>query len=180
MDIGGKIRELREKKSLTMKQLSEMVPCTPSLISQIERGKADPSISTLKKIATALNANIVDFFSLGSGKDNVIVRAEQRAVLQLPRWDARIQCLTTDVRRKRMQPFYTVIKPGGGSHGPYAHEGEEFGIILKGEMELMLGSETYILRKDDSFYFSSTVPHDWNNRGKEDCVVVWVITPPTF
>lgn len=180
MDIGGKIRELRDKKSLTMRQLAEMVPCTPSLISQIESGKADPSISTLKKIATALDANIVDFFSLAARKNDVVTRSDQRTALQLPRWDARIQCLTTDVRRKRMQPFYTIMKPGGGSHGPYAHDGEECGLILKGEMELLLGNETYVLKKDDSFYFSSAVPHDWNNKGKEDCIVVWVISPPTF
>jgi len=180
MDIGGKIKELREKKSLTMKQLSDLVPCTPSLISQIERGKADPSIATLKKIASALNSNIVDFFSFSPIQDDVITRSEHRTVLQLPRWDARIQCLTRNPSRKKMQAFYTLIKPGGGSHGLYSHEGEEFGIVLKGEMELLLGEETHVVREDDSFYFSSTVPHDWNNRGKEDVVVIWVITPPTF
>ena len=58
-----------------------MVPCTPSLISQIESGKADPSISTLKKIATALDANIVDFFSLAARKNDVVTRSDQRTAL---------------------------------------------------------------------------------------------------
>ncbi|HOD75721.1 MAG TPA: helix-turn-helix transcriptional regulator, partial [Syntrophorhabdaceae bacterium] len=62
MDIGKKIREFRDAKSLNIKQLAELVECTPSLISQLERGKADPSISMLKRIAEALNVNIVDFF----------------------------------------------------------------------------------------------------------------------
>ena len=62
VNIGKKIRELREGKGLTLKQLAGLVECTPSLISQLERDKTDPSISMLKKIAEALNVNIVDFF----------------------------------------------------------------------------------------------------------------------
>ncbi len=180
MDIGDKIKELRERKALTMKQLAGLVECTPSLISQLERGKTAPSISTLKKIADALHANIVDFFSFPPHEDEVITRADQRVTMQLPRWDARIQSLTRVIGKKRMQAFYTVIKPGGGSSGHYCHEGEEFGIVLKGEMELKLEDRVYAVRENDSFYFSSQVPHDWNNRRDEDVVVVWVITPPTF
>jgi len=180
MDIGGKIKELRERKAFTMRQLAGLVDCTPSLISQLERGKTDPSISTLKKIADALNANIVDFFSFPPNEDEVITRADQRLAMQLPRWDARIQSLTRAIGKKKMQAFYTVIKPGGGSSGAYCHDGEEFGIVLKGEMELKLEDRTYAVRKNDSFYFSSQVPHDWNNRRDEDVIVVWVITPPTF
>ena len=66
-----------------------------------------------------------------------------------------------------MQPFYTIMKPGGGSHGPYAHDGEECGLILKGEMEMLLGNETYMLKKDDSFYFSSAVPMTGTTREKK-------------
>jgi quercetin dioxygenase-like cupin family protein len=79
-----------------------------------------------------------------------------------------------------MQPFYTVIKSGGGSHGMYSHEGEEFGFVIKGEMELMLNEKIHKVRKDESFYFSSQIPHNWGNSGKEDVIVIWVITPPTF
>jgi len=179
-DIGGKIRELRIKKSHTVKQLAELVSCSPSLISQVERGKADPSISTLKKIADALNANIVDFFSFPSNEDQVVTRPHQRVEMQLPRWDARIQSLVRAIGKKKMQAFYTVIKPGGGSKGLYSHDGEEFGLVLKGEMEIVLGDEVHVVGENDSFYFSSRIPHDWNNRKKKDAVVVWVITPPTF
>jgi transcriptional regulator with XRE-family HTH domain len=180
MDIGKKIKELREKRGLTMKRLSELVSCTPSLISQLEKGKTDPSISTLKKIADALNVNIVDFFSFESSENDVITRSDKRVVMQLPRWDARIQSLIRAIGKKRMQAFYTVIKPGGGSHGLYSHDGEEFGIVLKGEMELMLENKIYKVGENDSFYFSSQIPHDWNNNGNQDVEVVWVITPPTF
>ena len=180
MDIGRKIRELREKKTYTIKHLSQIVECTPSLISQLERGKSDPSISTLKKIAKALNVNIVDFFMPMDEADEVVTRVDERVDIQMARWDAKIQSLIKSVGKKRMQPFYTVIKPGGGSHGIYSHEGEEFGVVLKGKLQLAIGDKVYEVRKDESFYFSSQVPHNWGNKGREDAVVIWVITPPTF
>jgi transcriptional regulator with XRE-family HTH domain len=180
MPIGRKLRQLRESRDLNIKQLAELATCSSSLISQLERGKADPSISTLKKIAKALNVNIVDFFTFVHEDNDVVTRQAERVDMQLKKWDARIQSLIKNIGNKRMQPFYTVIKPGGGSKGMYSHEGEEFGIVLKGEMDLVLKDKTYKVRANDSFYFSSQTPHNWNNKGKEDVVVVWVITPPTF
>jgi transcriptional regulator with XRE-family HTH domain len=179
-DIGKKIRELREAKNLKMKDLSAMVECTPSLISQLERGKTDPSISMLKKIARALNVNIVDFFMNSTHDEDVVTRTSDRIDIQLKKWDARIQSLVKKTTNKKMQPFFTVVKSGGGSHGIYSHDGEEFGFVLKGELELMVNDKIHTVRENESFYFSSTIPHNWGNRGKEDAVVIWVITPPTF
>ncbi|HOJ43654.1 MAG TPA: cupin domain-containing protein [Syntrophorhabdaceae bacterium] len=79
-----------------------------------------------------------------------------------------------------MQPFYTVIKKGGGSHGMYSHEGEEFGYIIQGQMDLILNDKIFTIKEGESFYFSSKVPHNWGNSGDKDVIVLWVITPPTF
>ncbi len=180
MDIGNKIKELRISKNLTIKQLAELVECTPSLISQLERGKTDPSISMLKKIADALNVNIVDFFMPGFEDKDVITRVEDRVDIQLKRWDAKIQSLVKTVRNKKMQPFYTIIKKGGGSHGMYSHDGEEFGYIIQGQMDLILNDKIFTIKEGESFYFSSKIPHNWGNSGDKDVIVLWVITPPTF
>jgi quercetin dioxygenase-like cupin family protein len=51
---------------------------------------------------------------------------------------------------------------------------------VQGELELMLNDKIHKVRTDESFYFSSQIPHNWGNRGKEDAIVIWVITPPTF
>jgi transcriptional regulator with XRE-family HTH domain len=180
MNIGKKVKELRAARNLTIKKLSEMVECTPSLISQLERGKTDPSISMLKKIAEALSVNITDFFMSTINDEDVVTPVKGRVDIQLKRWQARIQSLVKNVTNKKMQPFYTVIKTGGGSHGMYSHAGEEFGYVLRGELELVLNDKIHKVRKDESFYFSSQIPHNWGNKGEEDVVVLWVITPPTF
>ncbi len=180
MELGQKIRQLRIRQNLNVKQLSELVECTPSLISQLERNKTDPSISMLKKIAKALNANIIDFFMGTVANDDIVTAESDRVDIKLKRWDADIQSLVKNVTNKKMQPFYTVIRPGGGSHGLYSHDGEECGFILSGQLELILGDKVHTVRENESFYFSSQTPHNWGNTGKKDVVVLWVITPPTF
>jgi transcriptional regulator with XRE-family HTH domain len=180
MNIGKKIKELREERNLNIKQLSGLAECTPSLISQLEREKTDPSISMLKKIAEALNVNIIDFFMKAMNDEDVVTPRDGRVDIQLKRWDAKIQSLVKNVTNKKMQPFYTVIKPGGGSHGMYSHDGEEFGYVLQGELDMLLNDKLHKVGKNESFYFSSQIPHNWGNSGKEDVIVIWVITPPTF
>ncbi len=181
MNLGGKIRSLREEKGLTIRHLAEQAGCSPSLISQLENNKVDPSISMLKRIAKALDVNIVDFFMDESlNHEDVVTRAKDRVDIQLRRWDAKIQSLVRNTRNKRMQPFFTVIKPGGGSHGMYLHDGEEFGFVTRGNLTLVLEKEKHEIGKGESFYFPSHIPHDWRNNGVEEAEVIWVITPPTF
>ncbi len=108
-----------------------------------------------------------------------MTRPQDRVVMQLKRWDAKIHSLVKSVVNKRIQPFYTVIKPGGGSHGMYSHDGEEFGFVVKGELELMLNDKIHKVHANRAFIFR----HRFlmiGNKGKEDVIVIWVITPPTF
>jgi quercetin dioxygenase-like cupin family protein len=94
------------------------------------------------------------------------------AYLNFRRGDAKIQMLVRDIRNRRMQPFYTTIEPGGGSEGSYSHMGEEFGIVLKGMLELRIQGRTHRVRKNESFYSSSHEPHCWSNLSKSMTVVI--------
>ena len=182
MDIGSKLKALREEKGLTIKKLAELTGCTTSMISQIEHGKSEPSISMLKKIANALQVNIVDFFidSPIINGDFTLVKPDDRIDIKLPRWDAHIQSFLKSTKNKKMHPFYTKISPNGGSKGMYSHEGEEFVYILKGELCIKVGDKEYIVKEGEAVYFKSYIPHDWINKSDSDTEVLWIITPPTF
>jgi transcriptional regulator with XRE-family HTH domain len=180
MDIGTRIRALRQNEHLTLKQLAERVGCTDAYLSQLENGRVSPSIASLKKIADALQTKISDFFIEVQDDDPVVLTEDQRITLSLDRWNATIQSLIKNTKNKRMQPFFTTIQPGGGSHGLYSHVGEEFGIILKGQLEIQLDGTVYTVRENESFYYNSSLLHSWTNPGDSVTVVVWVISPPTF
>ncbi len=166
---------------MTLKQLASRAGCTDAYLSQLERGRANPSITTLKKIAEALRVKVVDFFLESEREENDVVLGEQERVnINFKQGDAKIQMLVRNIRNKRMQPFYTTIEPGGGSKGYYSHIGEECGIVLQGRLEIDRNGKVYSVKKNESFYFSSQEPHSWTNPGKKRTVVIWVVSPPTF
>jgi transcriptional regulator with XRE-family HTH domain len=178
--IGGRVKMHRLSNRLTLKQLAEKVGCTDAYLSQIENGRVSPSIANLKKIADALQTKIADFFVESESDEPVVLRSDQRTLITLDRWNARIQSLVVNHKNKRMHPFFTTVQPGGGSHGLYSHVGEEFGIVLKGELEIDLDGTIHSVKENESFYYNSSQPHSWRNPGSEVTEVVWVISPPTF
>ena len=179
--IGKKLRELRKKNRLTLRQVAEKAGCTESYISQLENGNANPSISILKRIAAVFNVQIVDFFIDQAKNDPVVLRKDERVDIEFKDGGkTKIQTMVKNPQNKRMVAFYTTIEPGGGSSGLYTHFGEEFGLILSGEMDLTIEEETYHLKEGDSFYFSSSRPHGFSNNGKTKTVIAWIVSPPTF
>jgi transcriptional regulator with XRE-family HTH domain len=180
-EIGEKLKTFRLANRMTLKQLALKAGCTDAYLSQLERGHTNPSITILKKIAQALQLKVVDFFLESERNESDVVLGEQERVdINFKQGDAKIQMLVRNVQNKRMQPFCTTIKPGGGSKGYYSHIGEECGIVLQGKLEINLNGKTYSVGKNESFYFSSQEPHSWANPGKRKTVVIWVVSPPTF
>jgi quercetin dioxygenase-like cupin family protein len=118
--------------------------------------------------------------NLNQKDGNRVINEGERININFRKGDAKIQMLVRNIQSKRMQPFYTTIEPGGGSKGSYSHIGEEFGIVLRGELEVNLNGKPYRVKRNESFYFISQEPHSWSNPGKKKAVVIWVVSPPTF
>jgi len=180
-EIAEKLKALRLANHMTLKELAQKAGCTDAYLSQLENGRANPSIMILKKVASALQVKVVDFFleDETNGYD-VVLHEGDRVNINFRKGDAKIQMLVRDIQNKRMQPFYTTIEPGGGSEGSYSHIGEEFGIVLRGVLEIQLQGRSHRVKKNESFYFSSREPHSWSNPGKTKTEVIWVVSPPTF
>lgn len=180
-EISEKLRTFRLTNRMTLKQLASKAGCTDAYLSQIERGRANPTIAILKKIASALHVKVVDFFlEPETNGDHVVLKEGERVNIDFKQGNPKIQMLVRSIRNKRMQPFYTTIEPGAGSKGHYSHIGEEFGIVLQGELEIKVNEKEYRVKKNESFYFSSKDPHSWSNPSKKKTIVIWVVSPPTF
>ncbi len=178
--IGSKLKEFRAARRLTLQQVAEAAGCTAAYVSQVERNKTSPSIASLKRIAAALNVRIVDFFLDEVAEDPVVLDPSDWPRMSMPRWKATIRQMVRSVRQRQMQPFYTVIDPGGGAPEEYSHQGEEFGLVLEGELTLRVGADTLLVREGSSFYYSSSLPHAWTNEGGHPCRVIWVVAPPSW
>jgi transcriptional regulator with XRE-family HTH domain len=182
VNIGNRIKKFRKTNSLTIKQLAEKVGVSQSYISQLENDKVNPSLGTLKKIANALDINMIDFFDRDREDDNIVVRKDERIDFSYPPGKFHSQLLASSIASKTMEPIYTIIDPGGDTIEPYKHgnNSEEFGVVIKGELLLNIDGIDYHLFEGDAFYFKSGRPHRYSNPGSNTTEVVWVITPPTY
>ncbi len=180
-ELSEKLRIMRKSRRMTLKDVADRAGCTSAYISQLEKGRANPSIATLTRIASVFDAKISDFFLDHEDKDDdVVVRKNARVTMGFNRGGTIIDSLIKSTENKRMQAFHNTIRPGGGSNGEYTHEGEEFGIVLQGELEITVGDRVYQVKEGDSFYFPSNQPHSFHNRRERDTIVIWVTSPPSF
>ncbi len=177
--LGDKIRKKRSEKNLSLKELAEKISLTASFLSQIERDLAEPSISSLRKIANALEVPIF-FFLIDDQKSSPVVRRSERKTLKLPKSHLIYELLTPDVNRA-MELFIARIEPNTnvGEEGS-THPGEECNLVMQGTMEIRIGEETYTLEEGDSIYYFASLPHSIRNAGDEEMVFLSAITPPRF
>ena len=178
--VGERIKETRENKGISVRKLAAMVEVSASLISQIETGKVDPSLSTLRKIAIALD---VPLFSLvltdGAGTTRVIRNQERRLVV-FPKAGLSYDIIHSDLNKKMAVMIGTLSPKGATSETLLNHPGEECLVILKGAMRVELADEVIELQEGDSLYFDSSIPHRLRNNKNRTCRFYLIITPPKF
>ena len=182
MTIGERIKKKRNEKGFSLRELAGKVDLSASFLSQIEQGKASPSIENLKKIANYLEVKVSYLIeeedeSLGSFH----IKKEDRKYVESIDSKTSIALLTSSKIEKNMEPIMYEIKPGGESgRGFFNHNGEEFIYIIEGTLDIYIEDQLTTLNEGDSFYFKSSLNHRFKNNGKKLTKAIWVVTPPTF
>ncbi|NGN65118.1 cupin domain-containing protein [Streptomyces sp. A7024] len=198
--VGDRIRQVRLDRGWSLRRLAREIGVSASLVSQIENGKSQPSVSTLYAITTALSVTVDHLFEVR--EDAVAPAAAPGTVLgalaALAAEPARrIGPLTGPDERERLELDSGVVwerlghvpgtetdflqvtyRPGGSSSstgGLMRHPGTEYGYLTAGELILTLGFEEHTLRPGDAVCFESTTPHRYRNEGEEPAVGVWVV-----
>lgn len=180
MDIGVRIKHLREDKGLSLRKLANLSEISPSLMSQIENGKSDPSLTTLRKIAQALDLPVFQLLLEEINKHSRLVRIIDRRKVVFPKIGLEWEIIHSD-GAKKMGVMNGTLEPGGStSEEAMAHVGEECVIITEGEMDVQINGQLYKLKTSDSLYFDSSVPHRLVNNSKHSCHFLSIITPPRF
>jgi transcriptional regulator with XRE-family HTH domain/transposase-like protein len=174
---GERFRRLRTRRGLSLAQVARSTGVSVGFLSALERGQMRSSIATLRRIARFYRTNILSFFEAAEENPR-LVRPAQRKILETTP-GVRMELLAWG--HTAMEPHLFRVRPGGGSGESYAHEGEEFLHVLRGNFEIWLNSgEYYRLKPGDSLYFESSTPHRWKNPGRSEAWVLWINTPPTF
>lgn len=178
MKIGERLKRLRMTNSLTQEELASRSDLTKGYISQLENDATSPSIATLKDILDVFGVSMQEFFSEIGDED--IVFGRDARVQATDDDKIKVELLVPGAQNREMDPVLVTLDPGGEMEEQPFHEGEEFGFILLGKVQLRLDDRLYTVKKDECFYFTSNKKHAVKNIGKGPAKLLWVVTPPTF
>lgn len=183
--VGARLRQFRRASGLRLRDVADAAGCSESMLSKLENGQVSPSINMLHRITRALGVNISSLFAPIEHATPFVQRQGARPVLSggdAPRTGPglALEALTPHEIHGHLQGHLHVLAPGASSDGEIAHEGEEVGYIVEGQLELTVAGKTAHLGPGDSFFFDSARPHAYRNPGTTVTRVVWVNSPPTY
>lgn len=183
-EVGKEIRRLRTMRAMTLEQLARSARVSAGLLSQIERGRGNPSFNTLVSVAHALGTSIARLVA-GEQRVSPVVRRHERRRLDLATGQRAESSMVAELLNLRPDSLLEVIRieapPGYTTEDtPYSHQGEEFGLVLEGVHAVTVGGSRYVLEAGDSISYNSEIPHWYENVGDAPSISLWVVTPPSF
>ncbi|KAF0822684.1 XRE family transcriptional regulator [Cytobacillus firmus] len=178
-EISQRIRQLRMEKKLTLKEMSKRTGLSVSFLSQVERASSSIAITSLKKIADAVDVPISSFFEDYENK-NYHVKADEQKPFRIEGSGAIYTRLGGEFMGRTVEPMLIVYPPGQPNEKKINHPGEEFYYVLKGVMLVEVDGKEYIIKGGDSIHFPSTTAHKMTNPLDQDAKVLCFVTPVLF
>ena len=187
--LGARLRLARAGKDISVRELARRVGVSPSLVSQIERGRVMPSVGTLYSMATALELLLDELFKdagprrttgdngkSGRAAPSPVQRRNRRKSIKLAagvRWER-----LTSTPDQQVEFLYVVYDVGAASCDPDSlirHGGREYAYMISGRLGVKIGFEEFAIGPGDSISFDAERPHRLWTIGKEPAVAIWVV-----
>ncbi len=185
--VGIRLRQERERRGISLRELARRVGVSPSLVSQIELDRVNPSVSTLYALVTELGLTMSEVFGDNPTVPRVLRsrRDDEDGLVALPE-TRRVINLASGVRWERLTPhsdpdveFIFVVYPVGAESCPedalVTHGGREYGYVESGTLGVRVGFDEYVLGPGASIAFDSTSPHRLWAIGDEPVHAIWVV-----
>ncbi len=191
--FGEKLRNVRERRQMTLKEVARQAGVSESLISQIERDKVSPSIDTLLNITDILGIHPEYLFrGMEPAEEITVTRANEGALLidgfatyrslcsrhEEDRSHSGARRGTEEDKNRSIEVFRLELEPGGSHGAPdYGHRGYEIGVILEGKAVLFYGEKRIEVSPGDCVSFASNIPHTLQNPGPDKLISLWYVSP---
>jgi transcriptional regulator with XRE-family HTH domain len=181
--IGEKLRALRLRKKMGLVELGRHTELSAAMLSKVERGKLFPTLPTLYRIALVFSVGLEYFFSDDRKRHvlGIVRRAERKRFPERP--DGRdvsfyFESLDFAAVERKLNAYYAEFQPlQPGKARQHHHAGVEFLSVLRGKLELHIGTENHILDSGDSIYFDSSLPHSYRRVSQKPCSAIIVTVP---
>ena len=170
--LGDRIKTLRTEKGMTLAELGEKANLSISYLSQIERDKTSPSLTTLEIIAKSLDTGLRYLFE-SDQEIAFVVRAEkENAAITSSTCNTR-QPLMSLSANPEIEVYRITVPPQSAAEEIEQFAGEEIIFVLRGELTISIGNEQFILCTGDSIHYDALLMHSWRNANNQPCVMIW-------
>lgn len=179
--IGSKLRELRRRRDLGVRELAVRSGTSHSTISLIERDKMSPSVDTLGAVLDALGTTLTGFFSDLQSSLPYSPFYGSADLVEIGKADAiSYRVIGLDHPNRQLLMLHERYAAGADSGEEFTHVAQEAGMVLSGMVEVTVGNQKRILKPGDGYYFDSRMPHRFRNVDSGHSEIVSAITPPTY
>jgi transcriptional regulator with XRE-family HTH domain len=180
--VGAAIRTLRRRRGLSLRDLSRLTGFSISFLSLVERGQSSLALTSLYKVAKALDSDISHFFRQNGAAPDThplphVHRAGETSEIAIAGGNRTYRLLSGRAPDRVLEPLLVTVEPTESIEEPYSHEGEEFAYVLAGDLLFVVEGREYRLGAGDSIHFAASVPHAIHNDTGAPVQALWVLTP---
>lgn len=165
--VGGRLKRIRNGKSLSLKALEAQAGISATHISEIERGLTSPTIGVLSRIAQALRRDVSYFLEDEALEEVCHLGAEDESFEPLPWGGGRLRRLTRLIPGARLSAYEIVLEPDGAPSEEHVHEGNEVYLVEEGQLRFTVDGQDFDVNGGDSIHIQSSRPHSYRNVGKQ-------------
>jgi transcriptional regulator with XRE-family HTH domain len=178
--LGARVQSLRREQGLTLDGLAERSGVSRAMISKLERGEKNPTLLVAAKVAEGLGVTLSQLVGIEERREVVLVPRGRRMIMRDPETGFERQLLSPSFGNRGVEFVRNVVPEGAtsGEFPPHRRGVEEYVVVEKGRLRVVLGGEEYVLEEGDAIYFEADVTHRFENAGGEECSYYLVINSP--
>ncbi|MFZ0532207.1 MAG: XRE family transcriptional regulator [Anaerolineales bacterium] len=170
--IGERIKTLRTGQGMTLAELGEKANLSTSYLSQIERDKTSPSLTTLETIAKSLNIGLRTLFETDD-EAAFVLRARKETNTPTHKDPVVRQPLMPQIGNPEIEVYRITFHPRSAPEQIEQFTGEEIIYMLDGELTISIGDEQFVLTAGDSIHYDALLFHSWKNESSDFCTIIW-------
>jgi transcriptional regulator with XRE-family HTH domain len=176
--VGGRIRQFRVARHLTLRELADRARISAGFLSQVERGQVNASVGTLRRLSEELGVGLPDLFTDEEVGGLRILRKADRPVIEVS--DLSEKYLLSQKPLRNLEVYVGELRPGASAGEAYVHgDAQEILIVIAGSPTLELEGKTYVLEAGDSAEYRTSTLHTVHNNADTTAEVLWIVSPPT-
>lgn len=172
--IGDRIRSYRKEKGLTLAEVAEKTNLSIGYLSNLERGTSSPTLENIQKICEILNISLMKLLEEDKLNKHIIRKDERQVIFEQSKNKNKVRYESIRFGSNLLDGLIIITHPHSVFDKKWRHNYDEIGLVIEGELTILIDEEEYVLQKGDSFYIPAQTEHGLKNLSDNICESYWV------